>query len=143
MKFYSVVLLLFGLATVHADIFIRLENVPTFETNTTKLCDVVLEVESPPTNRVGFCNNTSNYEVYTVWYSITGVKLKNVTGRGFRITPTEINANLTRIGFFKDPNGKVVVVMNYWKNDFLVIMLLLVFVIFFTILGLSVAVSTL
>jgi hypothetical protein len=141
MKFV-IVFLLALLLVVKADIFVRLGNVPTFETNTTKLCDIVLEIESPSTDRASFCNDASNYEIYTVWYRMTGVKFKNVTGRGFRIAPTEIIANLTHAEFFEDPSGTVVVVLNFWKNDTLVIIVLSLFLIFFTILSLWVAAAT-
>jgi hypothetical protein len=141
MKFIIAVLLTL-LAIAKADIFIRVENVPTFHTNMTKLCDIVLEVESPSTSRSLVCNNASNYEVYTVWYGVSGMKIKNVDGRGFRLAPVEINANLTAAGFFQDPNGEVVVVLNHWKNDSLVIIVLFIFFGFFTILSLWVAAST-
>lgn len=141
MKFI-VIAILSLLATAKADIFVRVENVPTYQTNITKLCDAVLEVESPSTNRVLLCGNASNYEVYTVWYGMYGVKIKNVNGRGYRVAPVEINANLTAAGFFEDPNGEVIVVLNHWKNDSLVTLVLFTFFGFFTILSLVVASAT-
>lgn len=141
MKFI-VIAILSLLVTTKADIFVRVENVPTYQTNITKLCDVVLEVESPSTSRALLCNNASNYEVYTVWYGVSGVKIKNVNGRGYRVAPVEINANLTAAGFFEDPNGEVIVVLNHWKNDSLVTLVLFTFFAFFTILSLVVASAT-
>jgi hypothetical protein len=126
----------------NADIFIRLDNVPRFQTNITQLCDMVLEVESPDVNRVSLCSQPSNYDLYLVWYRIVGMKIRNVTGRGFQIAPDEINANLTRAGFFVDPEGSVVVVLNYWKEDAFVIGMIFAVVSFFTILSFWVAVST-
>lgn len=141
MKFI-VIAILSLLVTANADIFVRVENVPTYQTNITKLCDIVLEVESPSTNRALLCNNASNYETYTVWYGMYGVKIKNVNGRGYRVAPVEINANLTAAGFFEDPNGEVIVVLNHWKNDSLVTLVLFTFFAFFTILSLVVASAT-
>lgn len=71
-----------------------------------------------------------------------GARIKNVNGRGYRVTPVEINANLTAAGFFEDPNGEVIVVLNHWENDSLVTLVLFTFFGFFTILSLVVASAT-